>query len=57
MSTRILKLLAVVFPLFFMIAVILLRVTLFSPERALEGNIYAVMVVAIGATLFSVLRR
>lgn len=54
MSTRILKILAVVFPLFFMIAVILLRVTLFPPDRAFEGNIYAVAVVAIGATLFSI---
>ena len=54
MTTRRLKVLAVVLPLAFMIAVILLRETLFPPERALEGNIYAVLVVALGATLFSI---
>jgi len=54
MSTRKLKTFAVILPLVFMVAVILLRVNLFPPDRALEGNIYAVLVVALGATSFSV---
>ena len=54
MSTRILKLMTIVLPLVFMVAVILLRVSIFPEDRALEGNIYAVLIVALGATSFSV---
>lgn len=53
MSTRILKFLAIVLPVSFMLAVIYLRVSLFSTERAAEGNFYAFLVVVLGATLFS----
>lgn len=54
MSTRILKFLAVVLPVSFMLAVIYLRVSLFSPESADEGNFYTFLVVVLGATAFSV---
>jgi len=54
MSTRILKFLAVVLPVSFMLAVVYLRVSLFSPESASEGNFYTFLVVALGATAFSI---
>lgn len=55
MSTRALKWIAVVLPLVFMVAVIYVRVTFVPPERSLEGNLYAVLAVALGATGFSIL--
>ena len=53
MSTRLLKALSVILPLFFMMGVIFMRVTLFSPEQNVLGNAVAVIVVAVGAILFS----
>jgi signal transduction histidine kinase len=54
MSTRILKFLAIVLPVSFMLAVVYLRVSFFSPENASEGNFYTFLVVALGATAFSI---
>lgn len=54
MSTRILKLLTVVLPIAFMVAVIFLHGRLLPPGRELEGDIYAVLVVALGAIIFSI---
>lgn len=54
MNTRTLRLLAIVLPLAFMVGVIYLRVTYVPPERSLEGNIFAVVAVALGATAFSI---
>ncbi|MDA1329867.1 MAG: GAF domain-containing protein [Chloroflexi bacterium] len=54
MSNRLLKILAVVLPFGFMGLVIFFRVQFFSGERALEGNLYALVAVGLGATLFSI---
>lgn len=54
MNTRRLRWLAVVLPLIFMVGVIFLRFQLFPPERSLEGNFYAILAVALGATIFSI---
>ncbi len=54
MSTRTLRWMAIVLPLFFMVGVIYLRVTFVPPERSLEGNIVTVVAVALGASLFSI---
>jgi len=37
-----------------MVGVIYVRVTFVPPERSLEGNLYSVLVVALGATIFSI---
>lgn len=55
MTNRQLKLISVVLPLIFMVGVIYVRVLFVSPERSLEGNIFAVLAVALGATIFSLL--
>lgn len=47
------KVVAVILPLLFMVAVILARVSLFSPEQEALGNIFAVVAVTTGATVFS----
>lgn len=54
LSTRTLKWISVLLPLVFMVAVIYVRVTFVPPERSLEGNLYAVLAVALGATGFSI---
>jgi signal transduction histidine kinase len=55
MSTRALKWIATLAPLVFMVAVIYARVTLVPPERSVEGNLYAVLAVALGTIGFSIL--
>lgn len=55
MSTRTLKWISVVLPVLFMVAVIFLRVNFVPSERSLEGNLFAVLAVALGAIGFSIL--
>lgn len=55
MSTRTLKWISVVLPMIFMVAVIYIRVNFVPVERSLEGNLYAVLAVALGAILFSII--
>lgn len=55
MTNRQLKWISIILPLLFMVGVIYIRVNFVPPERNLEGNIYAVLAVALGATIFSVL--
>ncbi|UYN90621.1 MAG: GAF domain-containing sensor histidine kinase [Anaerolineales bacterium] len=54
MSTRTLRGLAILLPLLFMVGVIYARLTLVPPQYALEGNIFAVVAVALGSTGFSI---
>lgn len=54
MSTRTLRWMAILLPLVFMVAVIYARIALVPPELSLEGNIFAVVAVALGATVFSI---
>ncbi|MEX1071642.1 MAG: GAF domain-containing sensor histidine kinase [Anaerolineales bacterium] len=54
MTTRQLKWMSVVLPLLFMVGVIYARVTFVPPERSFEGNLYAILAVALGAILFSI---
>jgi signal transduction histidine kinase len=54
MSTRLLKIAAVVLPFGFMSLVIFVRVRYFPEARAFEGNLYSLVAVALGATLFSI---
>lgn len=54
MSTRTLRWMAIVLPLVFMVAVIYVRVTHVPPERSAEGNVFAVLAVGLGASLFSI---
>jgi signal transduction histidine kinase len=55
MNTRQLKWISVLLPLLFMVGVIFVRVSFVPPERSLEGNLYAILAVALGATIFSIL--
>lgn len=55
MTNRQLKWISIVLPLLFMVGVIFVRVNFVPPERNLEGNVYAVLAVALGATIFSIL--
>jgi signal transduction histidine kinase len=55
MNTRQLKWVSVLLPLLFMVGVIYIRVRFVPPERSLEGNLYAILAVALGATIFSIL--
>lgn len=54
MNTRTLRWMAIVLPLVFMVGVIYLRFTHVPAEYSLEGNIFAVLAVALGATAFSI---
>lgn len=55
MSTRALKWISILLPLVFMVGVIYVRVVFVPAERSFEGNLFAVLAVALGATIFSVL--
>ncbi|MCW5874639.1 MAG: GAF domain-containing sensor histidine kinase [Anaerolineales bacterium] len=54
MDTRTLRWMAIVLPLVFMVAVIYLRFSYVPPEHGAEGNIFAILAVALGATAFSI---
>lgn len=54
MSTRALKWISVVLPAIFMITVIYVRLNYVPEERSLEGNLYAILVVTLGAIFFSI---
>jgi signal transduction histidine kinase len=53
-STRQLKWVSVVLPLLFVVAVLYVRLNLVPPEYAFEGNLYAILAVALGAIIFSI---
>jgi signal transduction histidine kinase len=53
MSTRILKWLAVILPISFWIIVLSLRTFLFSEHRTTEGDLFALLLLGVGAGLFS----
>ncbi len=55
MTNRQLKWISVVLPLLFMVGVIYIRLNYVPPERSLEGNLYAMLAVILGATIFSIL--
>lgn len=54
MTNRQLKWASVVLPLVFMVAVLYVRFNFVPPERELEGNLYAILAVALGAIIFSI---
>ena len=54
MSTRQLKWVSVVLPLFFMVTILYIRLNLVPPEYALEGTLYSMLAVALGAIAFSI---
>jgi signal transduction histidine kinase len=54
MSTRFLKWLAIVGPVAFWIVLLLLRTYLFHEQRTLEGDVFALFAIALGASIFSV---
>jgi signal transduction histidine kinase len=53
MSTRILKSLAVVLPTAFWLIVLYLRTVFFAEQRTTEGDIFALILLGIGAAIFS----
>lgn len=53
MSTRVLKWLAIVLPIAFWLFVLLLRTVLFSEQRTPQGDVFAVIMLGLGAVLFS----
>ncbi|MBI3536359.1 MAG: GAF domain-containing sensor histidine kinase [Chloroflexi bacterium] len=53
MSTRVLKWLGVILPVGFWLAVLLLRATLFQEDRTSAGDLFALTLIALGATVFS----
>jgi signal transduction histidine kinase len=55
MSTRTLRWISALLPMGFMVGVLYWRFNLVSPERTMEGNLYALLAVALGAVIFSVL--
>lgn len=55
MTTRQLKWVSVVLPVLYMAFVIYVRLNFVPPERQLEGNLYAILAVALGAIAFSIL--
>ncbi len=54
MSTRQLKWVSVVLPLLFMVTILYVRLNLVPPEYALEGTLYSILAVALGAIIFSI---
>lgn len=54
MTTRFLRWLAIVGPVAFWVALLLLRTFLFHEQRTLEGDILSVLAIILGATVFSV---
>ncbi|MEX2144077.1 MAG: GAF domain-containing sensor histidine kinase [Anaerolineales bacterium] len=54
MTNRQLKWVSVILPLFYMAAVLCIRFYLVPAEYALEGNLYALLAVALGAIVFSI---
>src|SRR3990170_5934251 len=54
MTTRQLKWVSVVLPLLYVGAILYVRFDLVPPEYALEGNLYAILAVALGAIIFSI---
>jgi signal transduction histidine kinase len=54
MSNRQLKWVSVVLPLLFMAVVLYARFNLVPPEYSVEGNLYALLAVALGAIVFSI---
>ena len=54
MSTRVLKWLSVVVPVGFMVTVLFVRGRLGPPGQSLEGDLYAVLAVALGAVIYSI---
>src|SRR6266545_3778345 len=53
MSTRVLKWLAVVGPIVFWLIILFLRAALFSETRGVQGDLFTLILIAIGAGLFS----
>ncbi|HLE72642.1 MAG TPA: GAF domain-containing sensor histidine kinase [Anaerolineales bacterium] len=54
MTRRQLKWVSVVLPLLFVVAVLYVRLNLVPAEYALEGNLYAILAVSLGAVVFSI---
>jgi len=54
MNNRILKALSVVLPILFVLAVIFMRISLFTDEQGNLGNLVTAIVVVLGATFFSI---
>lgn len=52
-STRVLRVLAVVVPVLFWVGVLVTRSLLFNETRTLAGDIFALLAIGIGATIFS----
>lgn len=55
MSTRTLKWISALLPMGFMVGVLYWRIFLVAPKRAVEANLYALLAVALGTVIFSVL--
>lgn len=53
MSTRTLRLIAIILPTAFWLFVLLLRTELFDEQRTAEGDLFAVIVISIGAAAFA----
>lgn len=54
MNTRQLKWISVILPMFFMVGVLYARFNFVPPDRQLEGDLYSVLAVALGAIIFSI---
>lgn len=53
MSTRVLRTIAVVLPTIFLLLVLLLRTELFSEQRTLQGDLFAIVIIGVGASAFA----
>ncbi len=53
MSTRVLKWLAIILPIGYWLAVLYLRTLLFQEHRPLSGDMFALLMMGLGATFFS----
>lgn len=53
MSTRALRLIAIVLPTAFWLLVLVLRTELFSEQRSVQGDIFAIVVIGLGAVAFA----
>ncbi len=53
MSTRVLRLIAIILPTAFWLLVLFLRIELFAEQRGLQGDLFAVLLIGIGAAAFA----
>jgi hypothetical protein len=54
MSTRVLRIIAIVLPTAFWFLVLLLRTELFSEQRTIQGDLFAIVVIGFGAVAFAI---